>query len=70
LNAAGLTLILVTHDAAIGASAQRIVSMRDGQISGDEPTAPPQKASTTRKMATTRKAATTRKTATTRKAAP
>jgi putative ABC transport system ATP-binding protein len=32
LNAQGLTLVLVTHDAAIGETAQRIIRMRDGQI--------------------------------------
>ena len=35
LNSQGLTLVLVTHDAAIGATAGRIIRMRDGQI---EPT--------------------------------
>lgn len=32
LNHEGLTLVLVTHDPAIGASAQRVVRMRDGRI--------------------------------------
>jgi putative ABC transport system ATP-binding protein len=32
LNSEGLTLVLVTHDPAIGATAQRIVRMRDGEI--------------------------------------
>ncbi|HZA39185.1 MAG TPA: ABC transporter ATP-binding protein [Actinomycetota bacterium] len=32
LNDDGLTLVLVTHDAAIGATAQRIIRMRDGRI--------------------------------------
>ena len=32
LNAEGLTLVLVTHDPAIGETAQRIVRMRDGEI--------------------------------------
>lgn len=32
LNDEGLTLVLVTHDPAIGATAQRIVRMRDGEI--------------------------------------
>ena len=32
LNADGLTLVLVTHDAAIGRTAKRLVKMRDGAI--------------------------------------
>jgi len=36
LHAEGLTLILVTHDGGIGASAQRRVVMRDGEIVTDE----------------------------------
>ena len=32
LNAEGLTLVLVTHDAAIGEKANRLVRMRDGAI--------------------------------------
>ena len=36
LHADGLTLILVTHDKDIGASAQRRIIMRDGQIVADE----------------------------------
>ena len=36
LNRAGLTLILVTHDKDIGASAERRILMRDGQIVVDE----------------------------------
>jgi putative ABC transport system ATP-binding protein len=36
LHSDGLTLILVTHDEAIGASAERRVTMRDGQILRDE----------------------------------
>ncbi len=32
LNAEGLTLVLVTHDPAIGESATRLVRMRDGEI--------------------------------------
>lgn len=32
LNADGLTLVLVTHDASIGDRAQRVISMRDGAI--------------------------------------
>ena len=39
LNAEGLTLVLVTHDPAIGETAGRLIRMRDGQIesSGDAP---------------------------------
>jgi putative ABC transport system ATP-binding protein len=36
LHAQGLTVILVTHDDAIGHSAQRLVTVRDGEIVGDE----------------------------------
>ena len=36
LHRDGLTLILVTHDDGIGASAQRRISMRDGEIVSDE----------------------------------
>jgi putative ABC transport system ATP-binding protein len=32
LNAEGLTLVLVTHDATIGAMAERLIVMRDGMI--------------------------------------
>jgi len=32
LNREGLTLVLVTHDAAIGATAERLIKMRDGAI--------------------------------------
>ncbi len=40
LHAAGLTLLLVTHDEAIGASAGRRVVVRDGRIVSDEQQAP------------------------------
>ena len=33
----GQTIVLVTHDAGIGASATRLVQMRDGLLVGDEP---------------------------------
>ena len=36
LHAEGLTLLLVTHDDAIGASAQRRIEVRDGLVVGDE----------------------------------
>jgi putative ABC transport system ATP-binding protein len=32
----GQTIVLVTHDPAIGASAERVVRMRDGRLVGDE----------------------------------
>ena len=35
LNAEGLTLLVVTHDAALGARAQRQIGMRDGRIIED-----------------------------------
>ena len=35
LNGEGLTLLIVTHDAALGARARRHLSMRDGQIIAD-----------------------------------
>jgi putative ABC transport system ATP-binding protein len=35
-RARGLTIILVTHDAAIAAYAGRVLRVRDGQIRGDE----------------------------------
>jgi len=36
LNAAGLTIIIVTHDATVAAHATRIIHMRDGKIEGDD----------------------------------
>jgi putative ABC transport system ATP-binding protein len=33
----GQTIVLVTHDPAIGAGATRLIRMRDGQLVGDEP---------------------------------
>jgi putative ABC transport system ATP-binding protein len=35
LNAAGTTVVYVTHDPALSALASRIISVRDGQIVGD-----------------------------------
>jgi putative ABC transport system ATP-binding protein len=32
----GQTIVLVTHDPAIGGSAGRVVRMRDGRLAGDE----------------------------------
>jgi putative ABC transport system ATP-binding protein len=40
LHAEGLTLVLVTHDEEVGARAQRLVRMRDGQIVSDQPAQP------------------------------
>ena len=36
LHAAGHTVVLITHDAAVAARAQRVISMADGRIVGDE----------------------------------
>jgi putative ABC transport system ATP-binding protein len=36
LNAEGLTLVLVTHDAGIGSTANKILRMRDGSIESTE----------------------------------
>jgi putative ABC transport system ATP-binding protein len=36
LNRDGLTLVLVTHDAAIGATAGRVIHMRDGLIESED----------------------------------
>ena len=36
LNADGLTLIVVTHDAGVGESANRAIKMRDGRIVSDD----------------------------------
>lgn len=47
LNDEGLTIVIVTHDAGIGAGAKRLVFMRDGEIVSDQvqsrnfPPAPP-----------------------------
>jgi putative ABC transport system ATP-binding protein len=35
LNAGGLTLMLVTHDAAVAERSERRISMRDGRIVED-----------------------------------
>lgn len=37
LNEQGITLIVVTHDLGIASQAQRIVTLRDGEIINDEP---------------------------------
>ena len=36
LHAGGQTLVLVTHDPAIAASAQRTIHLRDGRVAGDQ----------------------------------
>jgi putative ABC transport system ATP-binding protein len=40
LNAAGRTVIMVTHDAEVAAHARRVLRMRDGRVVADERTAP------------------------------
>jgi putative ABC transport system ATP-binding protein len=40
LNSDGLTLVLVTHDVAIGRTARRIVQMRDGRIESETASTP------------------------------
>jgi putative ABC transport system ATP-binding protein len=37
LNASGVTVVVVTHDAEVAARAQRIVELRDGRIVSDAP---------------------------------
>jgi putative ABC transport system ATP-binding protein len=37
LNSEGLTLVLVTHDPAIGETARRVIQMRDGEIESSHP---------------------------------
>jgi putative ABC transport system ATP-binding protein len=39
LNAAGITVLMVTHEADVAAAAKRVVSMRDGRVVSDEPVA-------------------------------
>lgn len=41
LNSDGLTLVLVTHDPAIGASAARLIRMRDGEMESSSPRTDP-----------------------------
>jgi macrolide transport system ATP-binding/permease protein len=42
LNAAGLTIIIVTHDGNVAAHTQRVIHMRDGRIEGDDGSGPGQ----------------------------
>ena len=37
----GQTIVLVTHDASIGAAANRLIRMRDGRLVSDEGARPP-----------------------------
>lgn len=37
LHAGGTSLIVVTHDPAVGARAGRLITVRDGRITGDQP---------------------------------
>jgi len=39
VHAAGQTLVIVTHDEALGRSGQRLVQVRDGRIVADSPVA-------------------------------
>jgi putative ABC transport system ATP-binding protein len=39
LNASGITVVVVTHDANVARHAQRIVELRDGRVVRDEPVA-------------------------------
>jgi putative ABC transport system ATP-binding protein len=35
INASGVTLLLITHDPAIGSSMRRIVTLKDGRVVSD-----------------------------------
>ncbi len=35
LHAAGNTIILITHEAAVAANARRVIQLRDGRIEND-----------------------------------
>ena len=43
-EAEGQTIMLVTHDPAVGARASRMIRMRDGRLVGDQPQPPRQRA--------------------------
>ena len=40
LNAAGMTIVMVTHESDIAAFASRIITFRDGEIISDTPHTP------------------------------
>jgi putative ABC transport system ATP-binding protein len=44
LNAAGKTVVLITHEPDIAAFARRVVQMRDGRVVADHPVAEPRTA--------------------------
>jgi putative ABC transport system ATP-binding protein len=44
LNRSGITVVLVTHEPDIAQFARRILSFRDGQLTGDTPVAEPREA--------------------------
>ena len=44
LHAEGLTLVLVTHDPTVAARADRLITVRDGELVGDELLSPPPEA--------------------------
>ena len=56
LHAEGLTVLLVTHDEAIGGSAQRLVRMRDGIVVSDLPVQRPVEKKAVARAAVARKA--------------
>jgi putative ABC transport system ATP-binding protein len=71
VHATGQTIVIVTHDADIGASAQRMVRMQDGEIVSDKAQAgngsrPAKRTRATKKKAATKKVA-ARKTAAAKK---
>jgi ABC-type lipoprotein export system ATPase subunit len=37
LHAEGLSIVLVTHDRAVASYADRLLTVRDGRLVGDEP---------------------------------
>ena len=41
LNAAGITVLIVTHDPAVAGRARRLIRVLDGKVASDEPSAPP-----------------------------
>ena len=53
LNASGITIVLVTHEAEISAYAGRVVELRDGAVLRDEPVTEPRSARLDRSPTTT-----------------